>query len=169
MDRFVTVYDLAEQGYRGTGWFLALAGLLLLILFYVYWLKPDSRGERIYRLSVLLVWLAACSALLAYHWRGYSMYRDLVQALHNGQSRQTTGAVTLVQPDGYFLFFDVDGQRFRCSRHEWPFRLGFHPEDFPLRPTFLVRVFTVDNVIVRLQIHRASLGSLRITEDGLSG
>jgi hypothetical protein len=157
MDDFITVYDLLESGYRGMGWALALGGLLLAVLGYLVWLKPDSRGERIYRRSLSLVWVLACSVTLGYHYRGYSTYFELVNALRDGNAQQTTGVITAVQAEGYFLYVDVEGQRFRCSRHQWPFYLGFWPGDFPLQPTFLVKVHTVDEIIVRLAIHRASL------------
>ncbi|MBN1379125.1 MAG: hypothetical protein JXA04_07795 [Gammaproteobacteria bacterium] len=157
-NNFITVYNLLDAGYRGTGWFLALAGLLLFILVYIFWLKPDSRGERIYRLSVILIWLLACSVLLTYHYRGYRAYSGFAHSLRNGDAQQTVGAITYVQAEDYFLYFDVDGKRFRCSRHQWPFRLGFQPGDFVLKPTFLVGIYTVDEVIVRLDVHRATLG-----------
>jgi hypothetical protein len=154
---FITVYNLSESGYRGIGWFLSLGTLLIAVLVYLILFKPDSRGERIYRISLSLIWLLACIALLVYHYRAYSVYSELVGALRNGDAQQTTGVITYVQVEGYFLYFDLEGQRFRCSRHQWPFRLGFHPGDFLLKPTFLASVYKVDDVVVRLDIHRANL------------
>lgn len=157
MNDFITVFDLIDNGYRGTNWFLLLSAVLLLALIYLVWLKPDSKGERIYRLSLSLIWLLACAALIAYHYKAYSIHSEFARSLRNNEAEHTTGVITFVQAEGYFLYFDLEGQRFRCSRHQWPFRLGFQPGDFSLLPTFLVSVFTVNDVIVRLDVHRANL------------
>lgn len=157
MDDYVTVFDLIECGYRSIKWFLILAGILLVLLVYIVRLKPDSRGEKIYRSSVAACWILALGCLLLYHYYGYSTFKHYAQVLRSGKALQTAGAITFVQAEGYFLYFDIDGKRFRCSSSQRPYYLGMHPADFPLKPTFLVRVFSVDDVIVRLQVHRTHL------------
>lgn len=156
-DTFYTVFDLIETGYRGQTWALVLGGLLFLGAVYVFWLKPQTPGDRVYRYTLAALLAAGLVAYSAYQVRTYGKYRELVEALQAGAAERTVGHISAVWSEGHSLYFDVGGRRMRTSRYEWPYRLGFHPGEFPLQPTFLVRVDRVGDVVVRLQVHRAHL------------
>lgn len=154
---FQTVFNLLETGYRGVTWALAGGALLAGGAVYVVRLKPDGGGERLYRNLLAVVLGLGVAGFAVYQARAYGTYLGLAAALEKGEAERTVGHVTAVFAEGYFLVFDVDGKRLRTSRYEWPYRLGFHPGDFTLTPTLLVRVDTVEDVVVRLGLHRAHL------------
>lgn len=157
-EAFQTVFDLLETGYRGQTWGVILGLLLVLGVIYVVRLKPQTSGDRLYRYCVVVVLVTCIGGYGAYQFRTYGQYRELAAALERGETETTVGHISFVWSDGHYQYFDVDGRRMRGSRYEWPYWLGFHPGSFPLRPTFLVKVDQVDDVVVRLQVHRVHLG-----------
>lgn len=152
-DSFVTVYELAESGYRAMPWLLGLGAFFIAAGFYIYSLKPASRGETLYRNGLVLFVLLAFAAFTAYHLRAYLFFHHMLTQLGSGQARVVSGHVTALYRKGYYLYIDVEGQRLSVSRYEWPYKMGVHPQDISLKKMFLIKVYLVDDVVARLQVH----------------
>ena len=153
-ESFITVFDLIETGYRGLNWSIVLGALLLTAVVYLILLRPQTTGDKVYRYGFAVVVLIAVVAFSIYQFRVFSTYLGFANALKSGNTEVVTGHIANLFYEDYFFYIDVEGQRLRSSKYEWPYSFGYHSDDFQLKPTFLIRAHLVDQVIVRLQVHK---------------
>jgi hypothetical protein len=154
---FQTVFDLQQTGYRDSLWFFV--GFLLFIIAAVLidrYARNDS-SERTFRLVLWCVWSLILAGFLLLHALAYNEYAKLRKLLLDGDVLEVTGHIAYIGTRDNFDILGVDGHEFRLSGLRMPYRLGFQAEEFPLRPTFLVKVTTVEDVVVLLQIHKVHL------------
>lgn len=153
-ESFITVFDLIETGYRGLHWSIALGVLLLSAVIYVLLLRPQTTGDKVYRYGFAIVVLIALVAFSIYQFRVLNTYLSFSNTLKSDNAEVVTGHIANLFYEDYFFYIDVEGRRLRSSKYEWPYSFGYHSDDFPLKPTFLIRAHLVDQVIVRLQVHK---------------
>ena len=158
---YVTVYDLAQAGYRE--WYFPVFGLLFVLLGGVlirYRAMFPTTGPTAFRrvfpwagLSLAVLWTTASFAAT------FARYRSLRAAMVSGQAQVVEGRVAEFAPmpyEGHTLeHFTVNGQPFAYSDYvETP---GFHNTSShggPVRDGLPVRITYVEGIILRLEIAR---------------
>jgi hypothetical protein len=155
---YITVFDLAQVGYR-EGWWPAV-GLVFVavgIAIVVYGRRRGGDRKRVPRAVGWFVLVFACLWTVLVAVGTYSDYRRLARALETGQVEYVEGPVEKFVPmpfTGHALeSFEVNGQRFEYSDYESS--AGFNKtasHGGPIRAGRRVRVGYVDHTIVHLEV-----------------
>ncbi|MBA3582497.1 MAG: hypothetical protein H0W44_08625 [Gammaproteobacteria bacterium] len=154
MNDFVTVYDISQAGYVDQYQALLVFVSLLLVSIILLYKTAKDVEDRLFRYVGVSVFLLIAVSYGAYQYPFYKSYQHLKIELEAGRANQFAGIVWRLGETQSFSFFDTAEERFRYSPLVMPHRLGFQAKYFNIQKGYLVQVATVDEVIVRLAVHK---------------
>ena len=149
---FYTVFDLAQTGYRH--W----SDIIVAILLFggcATAIKMYARDDKDARALKVVLWSIYAAAFFVVAVVQINSYRQFAKLKNNSAREFTTGHIVFLDQRIKNGVFVINGREFYYSSDKCPLCFGYQAEDFQLKPTFLVRATTADNVIVKLEVHKA--------------
>ena len=149
---FYTAFDIAQTGYRDWPDTVVAVVLFLGCAAAIYFWGRNDRDARALKIILWSIFAVILSFVGLIQGAAFLQYVELKKnALHDSET--TTGHIAYLKQRLGEGEFGVNGREFFFSDKRKPLRYGYQQNDFQLQPTYLVRVTSVDGVIVKLEVH----------------